>query len=131
MLASIARTHARDGKNLAFLMGGETVVHLRGKGLGGRNQEIALSAALGIEGLSNALVFSVGSDGTDGPTDAAGGVVDGQTAKILRERGIDPVQLLNDNDAYHALDAVGGLIKTGATGTNVNDVSILLLRAAE
>lgn len=68
MLASIARTHARDGKNLAFLMGGETVVHLRGKGLGGRNQEIALSAALGIEGLSNALVFSVGSDGTDGPT---------------------------------------------------------------
>ena len=131
MLASIARTHARDGKNLAFLMGGETVVHLRGKGLGGRNQEIALSAALGIEGLSNALVFSVGSDGTDGPTDAAGGVVDGQTAKILRERGIDPVQLLNDNDAYHALGAVGGLLKTGATGTNVNDVSVLLLRTAE
>ena len=131
MLASIARTHARDGKNLAFLMGGETVVHLRGKGLGGRNQEIALSAALGIEGLSNALVFSVGSDGTDGPTDAAGGVVDGQTAKILRERGIDPVQLLNDNDAYHALGAVGGLLKTGATGTNVNDVTVLLLRTAE
>lgn len=129
MLASIARTHAHDGKNLAFLMGGETVVHLRGNGLGGRNQEIALSAALGIEGLSNALVFSAGSDGTDGPTDAAGGVVDGQTAKMLRERGIDPVQSLNDNDAYHALGAVGALIRTGATGTNVNDVSVLLLSA--
>ena len=131
MLASIARTHARDGKNLAFLMGGETVVHLRGKGLGGRNQEIALSAALGIEGLSNALVFSVGSDGTDGPTDAAGGIADGETAQLMRQKGVDAVQSLNDNDAYHALDAVGGLIKTGATGTNVNDVTVLLLRTAE
>lgn len=131
MLASIARTHARDGKNLAFLMGGETVVHLRGKGLGGRNQEIALSAALGIEGLSNALVFSVGSDGTDGPTDAAGGIADGETAQLMRQKGVDAVKSLNDNDAYHALDAVGGLIKTGATGTNVNDVTVLLLRAAE
>ena len=131
MLASIARTHARDGKNLAFLMGGETVVHLRGNGLGGRNQEIALSAALGIEGLSNALVFSVGSDGTDGPTDAAGGIADGETAQLMRQKGVDAVQSLNDNDAYHALDAVGGLLKTGATGTNVNDVTVLLLRAAE
>ena len=131
MLASIARTHARDGKNLAFLMGGETVVHLRGKGLGGRNQEIALSAALGIEGLSNALVFSVGSDGTDGPTDAAGGIADGETAQLMRQKGVDAVQSLNDNDAYHALGAVGGLIKTGATGTNVNDVTDLLLRTAE
>lgn len=131
VLASIARTHARDGKNLAFLMGGETVVHLRGKGLGGRNQEIALSAALGIEGLLNALTFSIGSDGTDGPTDAAGGIADGETAQLIRQKGVDAVQLLNDNDTYHALDAVGGLIKTGATGTNVNDVSVLLLRAAE
>ena len=131
MLASIARTHARDGKNLAFLMGGETVVHLRGKGLGGRNQEISLSAALGIEGLSNALVFSVGSDGTDGPTDAAGGIADGETAQLMRQKGVDAVKSLNDNDAYHALDAVGGLLKTGATGTNVNDVTVLLLRAAE
>ena len=131
MLASIARTHARDGKNLAFLMGGETVVHLRGKGLGGRNQEIALSAALGIEGLSNALVFSAGSDGTDGPTDAAGGIADGETAQLMRQKGVDAVQSLNDNDAYHALGAVGGLLKTGATGTNVNDVTVLLLRTAE
>ena len=131
MLASIARTHARDGKNLAFLMGGETVVHLRGKGLGGRNQEIALSAALGIEGLSNALVFSVGSDGTDGPTDAAGGIVDGGIAQRLHEKGVDPAKALEENDSYHALDAVGALIRTGATGTNVNDVTVLLLRAAE
>ena len=129
MLASIARTHARDGKNLAFLMGGETVVHLRGKGLGGRNQEIALSAALGIEGLSNALVFSVGSDGTDGPTDAAGGIVDGGIAQRLREKGVDAAKVLEENDSYHALDAVGALIRTGATGTNVNDVSVLLLSA--
>ena len=129
MLASIACTHARDGKNLAFLMGGETVVHLRGKGLGGRNQEIALSAALGIEGLSNALVFSVGSDGTDGPTDAAGGIADGETAQLMRQKGVDAVQSLNDNDAYHALGAVGALIRTSATGTNVNDVSVLLLSA--
>ena len=129
VLASIARTHAHDGKNLAFLMGGETVVHLRGKGLGGRNQEIALSAALGIEGLSNALVFSVGSDGTDGPTDAAGGIVDGGIAQRLREKGVDPAKALEENDSYHALDAVGALIRTGATGTNVNDVSVLLLSA--
>ena len=131
VLASIARTHARDGKNLAFLMGGETVVHLRGKGLGGRNQEIALSAALGIEGLLNALVFSVGSDGTDGPTDAAGGIVDGGIAQRLREKGVDPAKALEENDSYHALDAVGALIRTGATGTNVNDVTVLLLRTAE
>ena len=131
MLASIARTHARDEKNLAFLMGGETVVHLRGKGLGGRNQELALSAALGMEGLSNALIFSVGSDGTDGPTDAAGGIADGETARLLRKRGIDPVKALAENDSYHALEAAGALVKTGATGTNVNDVSVLLLRAAE
>ena len=129
MLASIACTHAHDGKNLAFLMGGETVVHLRGKGLGGRNQEIALSAALGIEGLLNALVFSVGSDGTDGPTDAAGGIVDGGIAQRLREKGVDPAKALEENDSYHALDAVGGLLKTGATGTNVNDVTVLLLSA--
>lgn len=87
------------------------------------------AAAVGIEGLPNALVFSAGSDGTDGPTDAAGGVADGETVKMLRERGVDPLQSLDDNDAYHALAAVGGLIKTGATGTNVNDISILLLRA--
>jgi len=130
MLASVARTHARDGKNLAFLAGGETVVHLQGSGRGGRNQEIALAAACGIEGITNALIFSVGSDGTDGPTDAAGGIADGETVCLLRKKGIDPVRALGENDAYPALDAIGALIRTGATGTNVNDVSVVLLRAA-
>ena len=78
-LASIARSHAEDQKQLAFIAGGETVVHLKGKGMGGRNQELVLSAAEGIAGLSNVAVFSVGSDGTDGPTDAAGGYVHGNT----------------------------------------------------
>ncbi len=73
MLASILRTHHGDGKNLAYIAGGETVVHLTGKGLGGRNQELALAAAPGLDGLEGAGVFSFGSDGTDGPTDAAGG----------------------------------------------------------
>lgn len=128
-LASVARTHAKDGKNLAFLAGGETVVHLTGSGKGGRNQELALAAALGIEGLSNALILSAGSDGTDGPTDAAGGIVDGGTAEAMRARGVDPAQALRDNDSYRALQAADALLITGPTGTNVNDVSLVLLRA--
>ena len=126
-LASVLKTHAGRGEKVAFLAGGETVVHLTGKGLGGRNQELALAAAPGIEGLDGA-VFSVGSDGTDGPTDAAGGYVDGETAKALREKGLDVFEVLKDNDAYHALQAVDGLIVTGPTGTNVNDVAVALLR---
>ncbi len=125
-LASILKTHAGGGKKLAFLAGGETVVHLTGKGLGGRNQELALAAAPGIAGL-NAAVFSVGSDGTDGPTDAAGGYVDGDTASALNAKGISIFATLHSNDAYHALQAVDGLIVTGATGTNVNDVAVALL----
>ena len=128
-LASIVRTHAGSGKNLAFIAGGETVVVLTGKGKGGRNQELALAAAEGIDGMENAAVFSVGSDGTDGPTDAAGGYADGGTAQALRGQGISISQVLRDNDAYHALKACGGLIVTGPTGTNVNDVAVALLRA--
>ena len=128
-LASILRSHARDGKKLAFLAGGETVVHLTGKGLGGRNQELALSALEGLRGLHNACVISVGSDGTDGPTDAAGGYADGDTYDKLREKGITLHEVLQANDAYHALLAVDGLIVTGPTGTNVNDISIGLLDA--
>ena len=127
-LASILRTHAGGGKRLAFIAGGETVVVLTGKGKGGRNQELALAAAEGIDGLDGAAVFSVGSDGTDGPTDAAGGYADGSTAQALREQGISISQTLRDNDAYHALEACGGLIITGPTGTNVNDVAVALLR---
>ena len=127
-LASILKTHAGDGKPLAFIAGGETVVHLTGKGKGGRNQEVALAAAPGIAGLRGAAVFSVGSDGTDGPTDAAGGYVDGDTLAALTDAGMDVFSVLRDNDAYHALKAVSGLIVTGPTGTNVNDVAVALLR---
>ena len=125
-LGSIARTHAGQGKKLAFLAGGETVVHLTGTGLGGRNQELALAAAPVIAGL-DAAVFSVGSDGTDGPTDAAGGYVDGSTAAALAQNQLNVYDVLQNNDAYHALKAVDGLIITGATGTNVNDVAVVLI----
>ena len=126
-LASILKTHAGDGKPLAFIAGGETVVKLTGHGLGGRNQEIALAAAAGISGMKNAAVFSVGSDGTDGPTDAAGGYTDGDTCAELMEQGLTVDAVLSDNDAYHALEKTGGLIMTGPTGTNVNDVAVALL----
>ena len=125
-LSAIARTHAGQGKKLAFIAGGETVVHLTGKGLGGRNQELALAAAPALAG-QNAAVFSVGSDGTDGPTDAAGGYVDGDTAAALAAAGRNVFDTLQNNDAYHALQAVEGLIITGATGTNVNDVAVVLI----
>lgn len=127
VMASILRTHAGDGKKLAFLAGGETVVRLTGSGKGGRNQELALAAAEGISGLSNAALFSVGSDGTDGPTDAAGGFVDGATRQRLLEEGIHIDQVLLNNDAYHALQCTDGLIFTGPTGTNVNDVTVGLV----
>ena len=126
-LASILKTHAGSGKKMAFLAGGETVVQLTGKGKGGRNQELALAAAAGIDGIGNAAVFSVGSDGTDGPTDAAGGYADGETAAALRAQGIAIHDVLRNNDAYHALEKCGGLIITGPTGTNVNDVAVALL----
>lgn len=111
----------------ALLAGGETVVHVMGPGLGGRNQELALSAAAQIAGQRALAIFSFGSDGTDGPTDAAGGYVDGQTQAALALQGISIPDVLARNDAYHALEACGGLIKTGPTGTNVNDLSVALL----
>ncbi len=111
----------------ALLAGGETVVHVMGPGLGGRNQELALSAAAQIAGQRALAIFSFGSDGTDGPTDAAGGYVDGQTQAALARQGSSIPDVLARNDAYHALEACGGLIKTGPTGTNVNDLSVALL----
>ena len=128
-LSAVLRSHAKEGKKLAFLAGGETVVHLTGTGLGGRSQELALAASEGLRGLKNACVISVGSDGTDGPTDAAGGYADGDTFDELREKGISLHETLQNNDAYRALKAVDGLIVTGPTGTNVNDISIGLLDA--
>lgn len=126
-LGAIARTHNDTQKSLAFIAGGETVVQLTGKGLGGRNQEVALAAAPLLAGLDRAAVFSVGSDGTDGPTDAAGGYCDQESLAALAAAGWDVPATLADNDAYHALAAVNGLIITGPTGTNVNDLTVLLL----
>jgi len=127
-LASIAQYHADTDKSLAFIAGGETVVRLTGKGKGGRNQEIALSAAEDIAGIPGAAVFSLGSDGTDGPTDAAGGYCDFETRGILAAQGVSIPQVLQDNDAYHALGKCSGLLMTGPTGTNVNDLSVLLIK---
>lgn len=127
-LASIARTHQDTDRSLAFIAGGETVVHLTGTGRGGRNQELALSAAAGLCGTRDTLLIALGSDGTDGPTDAAGGIVDGSTAGKLEKKGISIYWTLQQNDAYTALAAVDGLIMTGPTGTNVNDAAILLIR---
>ena len=110
------------------MAGGETIVHLRGTGTGGRNQELALAAAPGISGLTDTAIFSIGSDGTDGPTDAAGGYCDTRTKDLLASMGIDIYQTLENNDVYTALEKAGGLIKTGATGTNVNDVAVLLIK---
>ena len=135
--AETKKTHKRRDKEYgietydlkrpcAIILGGETVVNLKGNGKGGRNQELALAAAEGIAEIDNLLIFSIGSDGTDGPTDAAGGIVDGTTAKRLKEKGIKIANVLDNNDSYNALSAVDGLIKTGPTGTNVNDVAVVL-----
>ena len=127
-MASIAKSYQDTNESIAFIAGGETVVHLTGKGKGGRNQEIALSAANSIAGLKDTAVFSVGSDGTDGPCDAAGGYCDGETKSVLKNKGIDIYSVLKENDAYNALKESDGLIITGATGTNVNDFSVLLIK---
>lgn len=127
-LASIAKDYSNNDKSMAFILGGETVVHHTGNGKGGRCQEIALSAARGIAGLKDVCLFAMGSDGTDGPTDAAGGIVDGNSAQVLKDKGISIIDYLKDNDSYHALKECDGLIMTGPTGTNVNDVIVLLIK---
>lgn len=127
-LGAIAKSHQNSTDSLAYIAGGETIVRLTGHGKGGRNQELALSAANEIAGLEGTAVFSVGSDGTDGPTDAAGGYCDGKTKELLENEGIHIYDVLRKNDAYHALEKVNGLIITGATGTNVNDVAVLLIK---
>ena len=126
-MAQVLKQYAGSGRRIALLAGGETVVHVKGTGLGGRNQELALAAAQVLEGIPGAALISVGSDGTDGPTDAAGGYADTDTVAQLREKGMDVQAYLDNNDAYHALDAVGNLIITGPTGTNVNDLTVGLI----
>ena len=115
-------------KPCAIIVGGETVVTVKGNGKGGRNQEFALAAADLIDGYSDTVIFSVGSDGTDGPTDAAGGIVDGDTKQNLLNKGIKISDVLNNNDSYNALKQINNLVITGATGTNVNDFAVLLCR---
>jgi len=115
-------------KPCAIIMGGETTVHVIGTGKGGRNQELALSASIGIRGLANVVVASVGTDGTDGPTDAAGGIVDGRTYDILKDMNIDVEETLKNNDSYSALRLCDGLVITGPTGTNVNDLILALIK---
>ena len=115
----------------AYVAGGETTVTVRGDGRGGRNQELALAFAL--EAAANSLAdrhdwvfLAAGTDGRDGPTDAAGAVVDASTIVRIRRAGVDPVAALEDNDSYRALDAGGALLRTGATGTNVADAALFL-----
>ena len=115
---------------VAFLAGGETTVTLTGKGRGGRNQEMALAVAMAAEaqGMTGDWVFlSGGTDGRDGPTDAAGGMVEPDTLARMRAGGSDPMAHLADNDAYHALQASNDLLMTGGTGTNVADLQVFLL----
>ena len=126
-LATLAIENKNTKQPLAFIVGGETVVKLRGTGLGGRNQETALSAATFISGYENIAVFSVGSDGTDGPTDAAGGCVFGDSVSEMKKAGVDPDMYLENNDSYNALAAIDSLIITGPTGTNVNDIAVALV----
>jgi hydroxypyruvate reductase len=132
----VARMHAAIAKEIrasgrpvkppaCVISGGETTVTIRGKGLGGRNQEFALAAAIDIAGLTDGVVLSAGTDGTDGPTDAAGAIADGTTIERAR---LDAAAFLANNDSYHFFESVGDLIKTGPTGTNVADVRIILVR---
>ena len=128
LLFEEAGKHLDDKENVVLIMGGETIVHVKGHGLGGRNQELVFSQIRKIAGIDNLLLISVGSDGTDGPTDAAGGYVDGNSYHKLTEKGLDYEKILKDNDSYNGLKAIDGLIMTGPTGTNVNDISIALIR---
>ena len=127
-LGHMARKYKDINKSIAFIIGGETIVRVNGVGKGGRNQELALAACKDISGLDRTCVFAFGSDGTDGPTDAAGGYVDGDSAKEFEKIGVDVDEFLNNNNAYNCLKQINGLIKTGPTGSNVNDIYCLLIR---
>ncbi len=129
--AAIAREAAQSGNPVrppaCLLSGGETTVTLRGKGLGGRNQEFTLAAALALNSLDNCVVLSAGTDGTDGPTDAAGAIADSQTLARAAALSLDPQAMLDSNDSYRFFDPLGDLIRTGPTLTNVMDIHIILL----
>ncbi len=115
------------GGPICLVSGGETTVTVRGNGLGGRNMEFAVSFAMEVEGLKGITLLSAGTDGTDGPTDAAGGIVDGETIGKAKACGFAPELYLENNDSYHLLERVGDLFITGPTGTNVMDIQIVLI----
>ncbi len=120
------RSKKHPASKRCLIWGGETTVKVTGGGKGGRSQELALAAAEQISGINGIVILSAGSDGTDGPTDAAGGIADGSTWGKISSAGRDPLEMLKDNDSYNALEAAGALFKTGPTGTNVNDIIIAL-----
>lgn len=128
MHAAIAREMiAHRGSPVCFLSGGETTVTLRGKGLGGRNQEFVLAAAIALADTPQVTIFSGGTDGIDGPTDAAGAIADAATLRHAAALRVDAAIYLANNNSYRFFEKVGGLVKTGPTGTNVMDVRILLV----
>jgi hydroxypyruvate reductase len=131
MHAAIAKEILSSGRParppVCLLSGGETTVMVKGKGLGGRNQEFVLAAASALERFGSVTIFSAGTDGIDGPTDAAGAVADASTIQRARRLGMEPRAFLDNNDSYRFFDGLGTLVKTGPTGTNVMDVRILLV----
>ena len=131
VLASIATEIASSGNPVArpagVVVSGETVVTVKGKGVGGRNQELALSAALKLQDVEGAVVASLSTDGVDGPTDAAGAIVDGKTVERAACLGLDAEKFLAENDSYRFFSKLGDLIVTGPTGTNVNDISLIIV----
>ncbi len=129
--AAVAKEIRAAGRPLktpaCVISGGETTVTIRGAGLGGRNQEFALAAALAIQGLRKVVILSAGTDGADGPTDAAGAIADGSTVARAQALGLNAAASLQNNDSYHFFEATGDLIKTGPTGTNVADIQLILV----
>lgn len=125
--AMYVQQNKKSNKPLCFISGGETTVTVKGKGIGGRNMELALTFAIEIEGRQGISLLSAGTDGTDGPTDAAGAIVDGQTVIKAKRLGIDPLEYLKNNDSYNFFKKAGGLFITGPTGTNVMDIQIVLI----
>lgn len=127
IVREVVSTGKPIGRPACILSGGETTVTIRGNGLGGRNQEFALSGAFEISGLEKVVLLSGGTDGTDGPTDAAGAMADYTTITRARQMGLDPMKYLENNDSYHFFKKLGDLLITGPTRTNVMDVRILLV----
>jgi glycerate 2-kinase len=132
--AEVAREALESGNPVrppgAIVSGGEATVTVRGEGTGGPNQEFALTLAVALDGVEGWAALAADTDGNDGPTDAAGGIVSGDTAEKIRTAGLDPSEALAQNDAYPTLEAGGALFVTGPTGTNVNDVRVILVREA-